>query len=344
MRKGLVIFQVLAFLVLVGGASAYAYRVSSSVVNTLEPTGDIATIAVAASQPDWEQVMPYTVEGGEMLWVIGRGDQARISDQWPESGEHFDKVAESTPDDAATFVYTDSKNYQTDLYNLSDPDIADVAITDLTVSFRFSGGNQDIIGYASAVIKTGGSVYSGAEESQLGPAFVTRSYHWPTNPRTGAAWTVPELNDLQAGARIKTDDNKATVRLTQVTVAASYRQTLISGSAPTGDLFAVTPAPGLSEYLQVRVYLMNTGDLLKAYRELRLNLYLQDSVEASGSPGYEILSLENGGAVFNLPGGLPGSQALRVVGGSYRLVSANTTSWEAGWTVTPELYPEVSQR
>ncbi|MFA5317593.1 MAG: hypothetical protein WC369_09255 [Dehalococcoidales bacterium] len=347
MRKGLVIFQVLAFLVLAGGASAYAYSVNSAVVNTPEPVGDIVTIALAASQPDWEQVMPYAVESGGMLWVIGSGDQTNISSQWPESGEHYDKVDEGTPDDMATYVYTDKKIYETDLYDLSELGIYDIEITDLTVSFRFSGGNdgtRDVTGYAAAVIKTGGRAYTGAQESQIGPAFVTRSYHWPNNPQTGTAWTIEELDELQAGAMIKTDDKDAPVRLTQVTVAVSYRETVISGNVPTGALFTVTPATGMNEYLQVSIYLTNTGNLNKAYDQLLLHLYLQNSVEASGEPGYEVLSLENGVASFNLPGGLVGGQTLRVVGGYYRLVSADITNWEDGWTVVPELYPEVSQR
>lgn len=345
MRRGLVIFQVMAFLVLAGGASAYAYRTNSSVVGTAEPVGDIATIATAAGQPDWTQVMPYAADSTATLSPNASGDQTNISSQFPSSGSHYDKVDEVSPDDAVTYVYTNSRSYQTDLYNLSDLGVSDVNnITSVIVSFRFSGGirgNQDETGYARAVIKTGGTVYSGDEQTQAGTAFVTRSYSWATNPKTGVAWTVTDINALQAGAEVKISSNQATVRLTWVSVTVSYRGMVISGNAPPGDLFTVTPAPGFLDYLQVRVYLTNTGNLLKAYSQLSLNLYLQDSVEA---PGYQVLSLENGGAVFNLPGGLAGSRTLRVVGGSYRLVSANTTSWAAGWTVTPELFPEVSQR
>ena len=334
-------------LLLAGGASVYTYSVTSGVVPTPEPTGDIATSAVAGNQPIWDEVMPYVVESGEMLWVIGAGDETSISSQWPETGEHSDKVDESAPDDEKTYVYTNEDNYQVDLYDLSELGLYDIEITSLTVGFCFSGGadgGSSVTGYASAVIKTGGGVFAGAEESQLGPAFVTRSYRWAINPNTGAAWTPDEINELQAGARIKTDDMDAAVRLTQVTVAVGYREIVFSGSAPTGDLFTVTPHPDFNDYLQVRVYLTNTGDLIKAYDYLNLHLYLEDSVEASGVPGYEVLSLENGVATLNLPGSLEGSKTLSVMGGSYRLVSANITSWEEGWTVVPELYREVTQR
>lgn len=316
-------------------------------VTTPEPTGNIATSNVTENQPSWDEVMPYINESGEMLWVIGEGDKTRIASQWPETGEHYDKVDESTADDEATFVYTYSKKYQTDLYDLSELGLYDVEITGLSISFRFSGGaddGHDVTGYARAVIKTDGSGFNGAEESQLGPAFVTRSYHWDTNPKTGAAWTPDEIDELQAGAKIKTADKDAAVRLTQVTVAVSYREIVISGSAPTGDLFTITPHPEFSDYLQVGVYLTNTGDLIKAYDYLNLHLHLEDSVEASEAPGYQVLSLENGGVTFNLPGGMVGSKTLSVAGGSYRLVSANITNWEEGWTVVPELYPLITQR
>jgi hypothetical protein len=334
-------------LLMAGGASVYTYSVTSGEVPTSEPTGDIATSAVTESQPIWDEVMPYVVESGEMLWVIGAGDETSISSQWPVTGEHFDKVDEGSPDDEATFVNTYENTYQTDLYDLSELALYDIEITSLTVGFRFSGGadgGNDVTGYASAVIKTGGGAFAGADESQLGPAFVTRSYGWDTNPDTGVAWTLDEINELQAGVRIKTDDDDASVRLTQVTVAVGYREIVFSGSAPTGDLFTVTPHPEFSDYLQVRVYLTNTGDLIKAYDYLNLHLHLEDSVEASEVPGYEMLSLENGVAIFNLPGGLEGSKTLSVTGGSYRMVSANITNWEEGWTVVPELYREVTQR
>jgi len=35
---------------------------------------------------------------------------------------------------------------------------------------------------------------------------------------------------------------------------------------------------------------------------------------------------------------------IEVIGGSYCLVSDNTSEWGAGWTVAPELYCEITQR
>jgi hypothetical protein len=49
-------------------------------------------------------------------------------------------------------------------------------------------------------------------------------------------------------------------------------------------------------------------------------------------------------ATFNLVGIAGGSYTLSVTGGTYTLTSREVMEWEAGYTVTPELYCEVTQR
>ena len=75
-----------------------------------------------------------------------------------------------------------------------------------------------------------------------------------------------------------------------------------------------------------------------------MELYLESSVEANETPDYQSLTIENGVATFNLVGISGGSYTLSITGGTYQLVSRHTPEWEAGWTVTPELYCEVTQR
>jgi hypothetical protein len=73
-------------------------------------------------------------------------------------------------------------------------------------------------------------------------------------------------------------------------------------------------------------------------------LYLESSVEAGETPSYQLLNLQNGIAIFNLVGVSGGSYTLSVTGGTYQLFSREVLEWEAGWTVTPELYCEAEQR
>lgn len=47
---------------------------------------------------------------------------------------------------------------------------------------------------------------------------------------------------------------------------------------------------------------------------------------------------------FTLKDPVSDNHTLSVTGGTYVLVSEDMSDWEAGWTVTPELYCEATQR
>lgn len=74
----------------------------------------------------------------------------------------------------------------------------------------------------------------------------------------------------------------------------------ISGDVPTGDLYTINSQAGYSGDLIVKASLTNTSELIKAYRYLNIKLYLENSEEASGTPNYRLLTLENGTATFSL--------------------------------------------
>ena len=118
----------------------------------------------------------------------------------------------------------------------------------------------------------------------------------------------------------------------------------IKGEVPTGDLFVVTTHPDYTGDLLVKVYLTNTGDLVKAYQYLNMKLYLDGSMEVFEEPGYLLLTLDNGVAYFNLEGSNGGSRTIAVIGGSYGLISNKPDKWQDGWTVIPEFFCEVAPR
>jgi len=72
------------------------------------------------------------------------------------------------------------------------------------------------------------------------------------------------------------------------------------GEVPTGDLFDITPSAEYSGDLAIKVYLTNTGNLVKAYDYLNMKLYLEGSVEAGDTPNYQLLTLQNGEANFTM--------------------------------------------
>jgi hypothetical protein len=152
-------------------------------------------------------------------------------------------------------------------------------------------------------------------------------------------WT--DALQIGIGLRSPRDKGARFARCTQNYVEVDFDAPLLTDNTPLGDLFEIYEHPDYDGDLSVKVYLTNTGNLTKAYEYLNIELYLEDSVEA---PNYRLLSLFNGVATFRLENPVSDNHILSVTGGSYTLKSREPDDWEAGYTVTPELYCEVTQR
>jgi len=138
-----------------------------------------------------------------------------------------------------------------------------------------------------------------------------------------------------AGAASSAELEKAQLELE----IQELQQALLEGEAPEGNLFTVNVNKDYDGALLVKVYLTNAGALAKAYRYLDMRLMLQDS-----KSGTRVLNLDNGAAAFELNNCPGSSHTLFLAGGSYILVSSEPAQWRDGWSVTPELYCEVTQR
>jgi hypothetical protein len=355
MKRKLVIFSGILVIALVLTTGTFAYTYSSTTTAALDGTfadGAWATFQPSADQPDWQSVVPGGAYDAEILRPAGPGDDTEIKDQYPDSGENWDKVDDVTADDFQTYLSTDFFNqYRTDLYRLADYQPREEGVVkdikSVTVFFRFAGstdGHDDYAAYAKPVIKTYGNVYEGKPEVQTSGNFTTRSYEWKGNPATAKRWTWDEVNSLQAGISLKGDKVHHPALVTQVYVAVNYEKKIVQSEVPLGDLFDIRPHPDYTGDLNVKIYLTNTADLIKAYSYLNMQLYIAKSVEAHGHPAYRVLSLENGVASLNIEGGSARIYTVQVWGGAYRLISPDTSEWGAGWSVVPELYCEVTQR
>jgi hypothetical protein len=338
--SGLVLFA----LALTTGTFAYTY--AGATTATLDGTTseeEAITYEPSDDQPAWEYILPQSEYASEILLPCAAGDETDIPFPSPCSEEHWRMVSNMPANDGATYVANSHPtHYRTDLYKVtaSTSDHPE-KIHDVTVYFRFAGVD-DKTAYARAVIKTHGTVYEGREESQTGEAYITDSCQWRVNPDTGKIWTWPEVRELQAGVSLKTDH--ATASCTQVYVAVNYEFRIIQGEVPPGELYHISPNPDYTGDLQVRVYLTNTGDLLKAYRYLNMELYVKGSLEAKKRLRYQVLSIENGVAVFNIEGGTAKNYTVELTGGGYRLISGDPGEWGEGWNIVPEFYCEVTQR
>jgi len=322
-------------LTLSGGVYAYTNTTASitgAAVTTAE--ADLATCNATEDQPDWDSIEP-TPGGTIILRPDADGDLTQFEDL-VGAPTHWQAVDDVVADDAATHVGSDQGG-NTDLFELTDSGLAaETPIRSVTVyeRVRREGSRDDDW---QIIIKSGiTSAYSPTFVET--PDWIDRSYQWTTDPDTGEAWTVAAVDALQAGAYVVTG-----VDVTQVYVSVDYGD-LPRGDIPTGDLFVVTPHPDYSGDLTVKVYLTNTGALAKAYQYLNIELYLDGSVEAGEDPDYQLLTLQNGEARFHLEGEDGVSHTLEVTGGSYGLVSDNTSDWSSGWSLEPEFYCEATQR
>ncbi len=351
MKKKLALYGgiLLVVLVLTAGTYAYTFPVASTTIAATAGEGNIATLEPASEpeQPDWLSILPTGEATTEPLLPMAPGDQTSIPAQFPNSGQHWEKVDDLPADDSTTYVSTaGTGSYVRDLYNLSDhtegsgPEL----ITGITVYFRFRAEQTYDVAYARASVKTHGTVYDGAVETQTGTTWVTRSYQWVNNPATNQPWTWEEINDLQAGINLKGTSINKYALCTQVYVAVNFDTFVTEGALPQGDMFIVTPHPAYTGDLLVSVYLTNSGAMLKALKYYNMKVYVADSVEAGKTPDYQVLSLENGVVRFNIEGDTAASYTVELTGGSYRLLSEDPGDWGDGWTVTPELFLEVSQR
>ena len=345
MKKRLyIITAFILALILGGGVYAYAYTTGLETIFITEPTGDIATTNATAAQPGWEDVL-IPVSDTENFRPDAAGDETTIVDQYPVTGEHWDKVSENISDGDSTYVASDSNAWQEDLYNITDHTTQTAAGTinyvDVYMESRGTANATQTNAYVH--IKTNGLEDNGAAEN-LTTSYETYLYSLDYNPQTTTDWTWDEIDALQIGLGLRRPDVGEYARCTQVYAEVGFEAPPLTGNTPTDDLFEVTPHVDYTGDLVVNVYLANTDNVTKAYKNLNMELYLEGSVEAGQTPNYRVLTLENGVVSFTIVDGGSGTHTLSVAGGDYTLNSREPLEWETGWTVTPELYCEARQR
>ena len=342
--KRLLLIALAAVFVLCGTTSASTFTTASATLDITEPVGNIATTNATATQPDWDSVLD-TVTDAIILRPEAAGDETGIDDQFPASGAHWDKVDEAAADDDSTYVATDSNIWLEDLYHIPDhsTQTAGGTINYVRVYIRCAATANTTETTAYVHLKTNGLEDNGTSEN-LTTDYATFSHQWSDNPQTGQPWTWAEIDALQIGVGLRRPGVLEFARCTQVYAEVEFDAPPLTGNTPTGNLFEVTEDADYTGDLTVKVYLVNTANLTRAYQGLNIRLYLEDSVEAGQTPNYRLLTLENGVASFKLEAGGSDDHTLSVTGGDYTLTSREISEWEADWTVTPEFYCQVTQR
>lgn len=170
------------------------------------------------------------------------GDSSGTITAYPTSSPKYSKVDDpvGSPDDASTYVQFESDGaYQ--LYGFSGFYLPEGStITKLTLTFRI-WCNQQPEGSWSEIapkLKAGGSYYTGAGESSH-DAWGTYTRDYTTNPKTGLAWTVDDINGVGANALQQFGSQAVRYlftnpRITQVYATVTYTLPPESGSGGCG--------------------------------------------------------------------------------------------------------------
>jgi ubiquitin len=137
---------------------------------------------------------------------------------------NWEMVDEEVQDGDATYIFSPSGQYlRYDYYELG-PMPAAISITKITVYGYFrSGAPPQYNLYAELNIRTHGTVYGTGSFWPPQTPWSLNSKVYTTNPFTGVAWTVDEVNALQAGFGLYYGNTPSTsTRCTQVYVEVTY--------------------------------------------------------------------------------------------------------------------------
>jgi hypothetical protein len=230
------------------------YRNSVTGNQTKNPTGDgttTGTWSVTPSTPSsfWSKVdettpndsdyITGTASSGTLTQTrVPTGDGGTGYNSW-SSSPFWSQVDETTPNDNDYITGTrDSGDYI--LFNYSAFSIPEGAtISGITVYVRArdaSSGTNDI----RPAITVGGVNYlTTASSNNPGTSFNTYSYNYTTNPRTGLAWTVEDVNGTGSNPLQKFGANSSDLN-PDMRVSMVYAE--VSYTIPGGSIFFTFPS------------------------------------------------------------------------------------------------------
>ena len=121
-----------------------------------------------------------------------------------------------------------------------------------------------------------------------------------------------------------------------------------TGTWPSSTMFTITPDPSYTGDLVVKVYLVNTGELIRQYHHINMSLQFTDNTSAvADEQGIaqgcdQVLTLDNSEVLFTWANGTNTSPyRVELTGGGYRLHPWKSLS---GGSVAPQLWLEIQQR
>jgi len=153
----------------------------------------------------------------EILRPNGAGDETNLPLSFPPGAQHWQNVDEVGPDEDRSYNAGWPYFLARDLYTLTN--LAHTGtIEKITVYIRVKTPTTGYHFEACPSIRTHGTTYDGDWVMYENNDYAYISWVLPVNPFTGLAWTIDEVNSLQAGAQLLSEVPESPAFLTQVFV------------------------------------------------------------------------------------------------------------------------------
>ena len=238
------------------GDGAYGALVNSTstqgklFINTTWANDSVGNTGFQTPFPNIAVRVSLTNYSSTTLRPNGTGTYAEWTTQYPATGNHFDKVNETTADGDSSYVESSTDNHR-DSFELTDVPYSDAEIANVTVYFVAEKLTSATTNLAS-LIRTNGADYEGVSQSLTQGTYNVFSEFYNTNPQTGAEWTAAEVNALQAGVRLKSAKDARTTQV-YVVVFHTTPPTVNATSAnvsklPANRSFCVNASAGWGSY------------------------------------------------------------------------------------------------
>jgi hypothetical protein len=165
-----------------------------------------------------------TVKAISAYWVRARvatysavTTQPKGTQAWV--GAHWQAVSDNSD---ASYVYTTSTSYLRDLYACADSNLSLVPINSVTIYFRIRSNSGAGSTSAKPAIKIGTVTYDGTEQSQAGISWATKSQVYNTSPATSVAWTWTEVDSMQIGLSLHTENSAHQAQCSDIWIVVNY--------------------------------------------------------------------------------------------------------------------------
>jgi len=162
--------------------------------------------------------------------------------QYPTSGYNYDKVNEVTSDGDSTYVYAPggTNAYYYDLYDIPSSGIpvgSTINSVAITIVVRSAGYGTKSTNVATR-LNTHATIYETSYIIANSSTYSAKTTTYTTNPYTGAAWTLDEVNSMDIGVMcrdIYLEPYDSGARCTQVYVVIDYTPPTAVAKKTMGD-------------------------------------------------------------------------------------------------------------